>query len=112
MVPIFKNVGERGKAKKFCPVSLLPVVSKVLEKFVNNKLGDHLEKCALLSDFQYGFRPSRSTADLPTVVSDRIAMVFQKSGTTRAVALYIFKAFNRVWHSMLHSWLHTFPTTH
>ena len=112
MVPIFKNVGERGKAKKFCPVSLLPVVSKVLEKFVNNKLCDHLEKCALLSDFQYGFRPSRSTADLPTVASDRIAMVFQKSGTTRAVALYIFKAFNRVWHSMLHSWLHTFPTTH
>ena len=33
---------------------------------------DHLEKCGLFSDFQYGFRSSPSTADLLTSVSDRI----------------------------------------
>ena len=53
MVPVFKNVGERSTAK-----SLLSVVSKVFEKFVNNRIADHLEKC-LFSDFQYGFRSSR-----------------------------------------------------
>ena len=31
MVPVFKNVGERFTAKNYCPVSLLSVVSKVLE---------------------------------------------------------------------------------
>ena len=53
------------------------------------------------SDFQYGFRSSRSTADLLTVVSDRIARAFNKSGATLAVALDIFKAFDRVWHAGL-----------
>ena len=97
VVPVFKNVGERSTAKNYCPVSLLFVVSKVFEKLVNNWIVDHLEKYGLFSDFQYGFRSSRSTADLLTVVSDRIARTFNRSGATRAVALDISKAFNRVW---------------
>ena len=56
---------------------------------------------AFFSDFQYGFRSSRSTADLLTVVSDRIARVFNRSGATRAVALDISMAFDRVWHAGL-----------
>ena len=55
------------------------------------------------SDFQYGFRSSKSTADLLTFVSDRIAGAFNKSGATRVVALDIPKAFNRVWHAGLSS---------
>ena len=68
LVPVFKNVGERSTAKNYRPVSLLSVVSKVF------------------SDFQYGFRSSRSTADLLT---DRITRAFNRSGTTQAVALDI-----------------------
>ena len=75
------------------------MVSKVFEKLVNNRIVDHLEKCDLFSDFQYGFRSSRSTADLLTIVSDRIAGAFNRSGATRAVALDISKAFDRVWHA-------------
>ena len=101
MVPVFKNVGERSAAKNYRPVSLLSVVSKVFENLVNNRIVDHLEKCGLFSDFQYGFRSSRSTADLLTVVSDRIARAFNRSGATRAVALDISKAFDRVWHAGL-----------
>ena len=69
--------------------------------FLNNRIVDHLEKCGLFSDFQYGFRSSRSTADLLTVVSDRIARPFNRSGATQAVALDICKAFDRVWHAGL-----------
>ena len=98
---MFKNVGERSTAKNYCPVSLLSVVSKVFEKIVNNIIADHLEKCGLFSDFQYGFRSSRSTADLLTVVSDRIARAFNRSGATRAAAPDISKAFDRVWHAGL-----------
>ena len=58
VVPVFKNVGERYTAKNYCPVSLLSVVSKVFEKLVNNRIVDHIEKCGLFSDFQYGFRSS------------------------------------------------------
>ena len=77
MVPVFKNVGERSTAKNYHPVS------------------------GLFSDFQYGFRSSRSTADLLTVVSDRIARTFNSSVATGAMALDLSKVFDRVWHAGL-----------
>ena len=52
------NVGKMSTA------SLLSVVSKVFEKLVNNRIVDHLEKCGLFSDFQYGFSSSGPTAYL------------------------------------------------
>ena len=82
MIPVFKNVCKRFTAKNYCPVSLLSMLSKVFEKLVNNRIVDHLEKCGLFSDFQYGFRSSRSTVDHLTVVSDRIARTFNRFGTT------------------------------
>ena len=51
-------------------------------RLVNNRIFDHLEKSGLFSDFQYGVRSSRSTADLLTVVSARIARAFNRSGAT------------------------------
>ena len=101
MVSIFKNFGERSTAKNSGTISLLAVVIEVFEKLVNHRIVGHLEKCGLFSDFEYGFRSSRSTADLLTVVSDRIARAFNRSGATRAVALDISKAFDRVWHAGL-----------
>ena len=89
--------------RPFC-VSLFSVISKVFEKLLNNRIVDHLEICELFSDLQYGFRSSRSTADLLTVASDRIARAFNRSGATRAVALDISKAFDKVWHAgLLHN---------
>ena len=97
---VFKNVGGRSTAKNYRPVNLLYVVSKVFEKLVNNRIFNHLENFGLFSDFQYGFRSSRSTSDLLTVVSDRIARAFNRSGATRTVALDISKAFDRAWHAV------------
>ena len=96
VVPIFKNVGERSTAKNYRAVSLLSVVSKVFEKLVNNRIVDHIENRGRFSDFQYGFRSYRLTADLVTVVSDRIARAFNRSGATQAVALDISRAFRKL----------------
>ena len=102
VVHVFNNVRERSTTKNYHPVSLLSVVTKVFEKLVNNRIVDHREKCGLFSDFQFGLRTSRLTADLLIVVSDRIARVFNKSRATRAGALDIAKAFiDRVWHAGL-----------
>ena len=101
VVSVFKNVGQGSTAKSYRPICLLSVVSEVL-KLVNNSIADHVEKCGFLSDFQYGFWSSRSTADFLAVVSDRIVWDFNRSRAARAVALYISKAFDRVcWHAGL-----------
>ena len=65
VVHVFKNVGEVSTAKNYCPVSLLSVVSKVFEKLVNNRIVDHLGKCGLFSDFQYGFRSLSNPSQKP-----------------------------------------------
>ena len=94
----FENVGERCMAKNYRPVSLLYVICEVFEK-----LGviDHLQKCVLFSDFQYGFRSSWSTAYPLTVLSDKIARISNWSGATWAVALDIFEVFDRIWYGGL-----------
>ena len=51
MVPVLKNIEERSTARNYRPFRLI----------------DHVEKCGLFSDFQYGFRSSQLTADLQTV---------------------------------------------
>ena len=48
MVLVFKNVGGTSAAKKYHLVSFLSVVSKMSEKFINNRIVDHLEKCGFL----------------------------------------------------------------
>ena len=101
VVSLFKNVWERTRAKSYHPVSLLYVVNKIFEKYKNNRLSDNLEQCSHFPDFQYGWRCSRSTADLLILISDRITRGFDRSGTTIAVALDISKAFDQVWHAGL-----------
>ena len=56
---------------------------------------------SFFSDFQYVFRSSQSMANLLTVVSDRTARAFNSFGATRAAALNIFGALDRVWHAGL-----------
>ena len=47
VVLVFMNVGERSTAKNYRSVSLVSVIRKDFEKFLNNRIVDHLEKCGL-----------------------------------------------------------------
>ena len=58
----------------------------------------YLDAHSLLSDVQYGFRSSRSPADVLTVVSHRISKALDSSFDGRVIALDISKAFDQVWH--------------
>ena len=53
------------------------------------------------SNFQYGFRSSRSTENLLIRFSERMTRAFNKSGATQAGGLDKLKAFDWVWHSGL-----------
>ena len=86
VVPVFKKVGEWCTSKKYCPVSLLSLVSKVFEKRVNKICWSRREMWSFL--LLYGFRYSPSTADLLKVISDRIASAFNRSGAREAVRFF------------------------
>ena len=77
------------------------MVYKVFEKLVNDRAVDQLNKCGYFSNFQYDFSSCQSTADFLTVLSDRMANVFNRSGAIRTVALDVSKAFDWVLHDGL-----------
>ena len=81
MVLVFKNVVQRSTAKNYHPVSLLSMVSRVLEKLVNNRILDYLEKFGLflISCMVLGFL---NQLQILLVVSDTIARAFNRSGAT------------------------------
>lgn len=53
---MLQNIGERIVAKTYCPMSLLSAVSKIIQKPVNKKHVNHLEKCDLFSDLECSYR--------------------------------------------------------
>ena len=101
VIPVFKNSGERSDPRNYRPISLLPVISKIFESVINLSLVKHIESLGLFSDSQYGFRSGRSTADVLTVITERVNSALDNSGQARAVALDISKAFDKVWHAGL-----------
>jgi len=61
-VPIFKK-GDRSNLSNYSPISLLPVLSKVIEKCMAMQIASHLEDNSMLSPDQFGFREGRSTVE-------------------------------------------------
>lgn len=101
VIPVYKNSGERSDPRNYRPISLLPVISKVFESIINVALVRLLDSSGLFSDFQYGFRASRSTADILTVISEHFYRALNSCGEARTIALDISKAFDKVWHAGL-----------
>ena len=47
--------------KNYRPISLLPTISKVIEKIIFTQLSTDFNENKLIFDNQYGFRPTHST---------------------------------------------------
>ena len=62
ITPIFKY-GDPSDVSNCRPISLLPLVSKVLERQVHDTIMQHLCAHQLLSSKQFGFRPGASTQE-------------------------------------------------
>ena len=61
VTPIPK-VGNIHIATNWRPISIIPLIGKIMEKLCNSLLNRHLELQHLLCDEQYGFRSKRSTS--------------------------------------------------
>lgn len=60
VVPIHKS-GDADLPNNYCPISLLPILSKILEKIITSQLTEYLDSNSILSNTQHGFRGSLST---------------------------------------------------
>ena len=90
--------GSRNNPENYRPISLLPIVSKVLEAIVNRRLRRFLNTHGLLPDTQFGFRSNRSTLDMAVSLTQRWSDALDRGQEARVVSLDLSRAFDRVWH--------------
>ena len=83
------------------PISVLPVLSKVLERVVYGQLMGYLSNNSLLSDCQSGFHPNYSTQDVLLHVTDSWRRAIGDGKFTAVAFLDISKAFDSVNHDIL-----------
>ena len=62
--PLYLKMLGKGRQQKFTILLVFFLWLVVFAKLVNNRIVDHLDKCDLFSDFQYGFNSFGSTGDL------------------------------------------------
>ena len=100
VVPIFKK-GDCALTNNYRPISLLPVISKVIEKIIYTQLSLYFESNKLFSDSQYGFRPNHSTEQATLELTDRIISAMDNNDVPIGVFLDLSKAVDTIDHDIL-----------
>ena len=108
IVPIFKK-GKRDFVENYRPISLLPVISKVLERCILPGLRDHISH--LISREQHGFLAGRSCVTQLTRVLHYIGDQLDAGKQIDIIYLDMSKTFDKVDHTKLLGRLHQYGIT-
>ena len=94
MVPVFKK-DSKERAENYRPISLLYLVSKVMERCVFNSIKDHVY--SLIDSSQHGFITGRScvTQLVELEVLDFIGSQLDNGGRVDVIYLDMSKAFHK-----------------
>nr|CAH7731451.1 unnamed protein product [Callosobruchus chinensis] len=83
------------------PISLLPTLSKVFERFIYFQLFEYVTSKGILPEMQSGFRKGYSTTSVLLNISDYIIRSLDAGLATSLVLLDFLKAFDTLDHSLL-----------
>ena len=98
--PGFKK-GDNEDATNYRPISLLSILSKVLERVVADQLSEYLSANQLLSCSQHGFRKHLSTQTALTQVMERLYHNVENNKISLLALCDLSKAFDSVSHEIL-----------
>jgi hypothetical protein len=84
----------------FRPISILPVLSKGIERILWDQFVEYNLSSGFLSRYQSGFRRFHSTAIALTTIMDDIHLSVERSGFSVAVLLDLSKAFDSMVHGL------------
>lgn len=100
VIPIFKK-GCKSDPSNYRPISLVPVISKIVEIVLKNQICNHFEKFSLFSSTQFGFRSGKSTTSAILNLIDKIVDGMEDGEFVSAILCDLSKAFDCVSPDML-----------
>ena len=95
--PLYKN-GTKPDPKNFKLISLLPIVSKIIEKVIHDQF---LTENSILYRHQSGFRKNHSTGTSLAYLMDKIPTGFDPGLLTAGILIDLQKAFDSPNHDIL-----------
>jgi len=97
VIPIYKK-GDSSLFSNYRPISVLPALSKILEKLVYNRMMKFLNKNNILNENQFGFREHRSTE----MAILKFANMFYDASENNDTMFGIFLDFSHAFDSLSH----------
>ena len=100
ITPLFKS-NDPTAPNNYRPITILPIISKIMERIVHRQVYKFLRKHNLITSEQFGFRPNLSTNITLTRVTEEILLNIGDKFITGAVFIDLRKAFDTVDHTLL-----------
>ena len=92
VIPCY-NKSDKHTPGNYKPISLLCIMSKVMEKLVSKKMWKHLDQHHLISPRQFGFRAGHSTSGALTHVSQWLCQLTQKQKRSTGCLPWLLQSF-------------------
>ena len=93
--PIYKK-GSLTEASNYRPISLLPLISKVIEKVIHDQASAFLTSGNLLYSYRSGFCKNHSSDYCLSFLNDKILKAFYQSLMTDMILIYLETAFEKI----------------
>lgn len=100
VTPVYKS-GSKTDPSNYRPISVLPVVSKIFEKIIYNRLETYLNSINFLYPKQYGFRPKSNTLSATVDLVTKIKNSIDEKRVALGIFIDLKKAFDTVSHKIL-----------
>ena len=101
ITPIHKS-GSQKCVDNFRPISVLPVLSRIVEKALHRRLLIYMNRhLKLLYNHQFGFRPECSTENAAIEMINNISRTIDRGKVATGIFMDLKKAFDLVDHSIL-----------
>jgi exonuclease III len=100
ITPVFKG-GDPLDVSNYRPISVLPLLSKIIEKCMYKRLSKFLFKYSIITPYQFGFQRNKSTCDAISTLSEYIYEGLNEKKHNISVFIDLKKAYDTVQHSIL-----------
>ena len=107
VIPIFKK-GEKQEISNYRPISVLPMISKIFEKYIFNRLLNFLTKYSILTPNQFGFLNGISTEDAISNLMEYLYSGLNNKESVLSVFVDLSKAFDTINYQILFKKLHKY----